>query len=128
MERQGLSPKKRVAYFEYDFNRDSGAVGDITLRGNSLPEDAIITKGMIHLKTALTSGGSATIALKVEGVADTRAATAVATWQTNALLDVVPAGTAATAIRTTVAGRQVVMTVATADLTAGKFIVALEYY
>lgn len=127
MNRRGLEPTKQVAYFEYDFSRDGGAVGDITLRGDALPDDAVITSGMIHVKTACTSGGSATVALKVESANDVRAATAVASLSANALLDTVPVGSAATAVRTTAAGRHVVATVAVAALTAGKFIVALEY-
>jgi hypothetical protein len=127
MNRRGLEPTKQVAYFEYDFARDGGAVGDITLRGDSLPNDAIITSGMIHVKTACTSGGSATVALKVESANDIRAATAVASLSANAVLDVVPVGTAATAVRTTANGRQVVATIAVAALTAGKIVVSLEY-
>ena len=49
MQRQGLEPAKRVAYFEYDFARDGGAVGDIAMRGDSLPEGAIVTSGMVHV-------------------------------------------------------------------------------
>nr|WP_321465158.1 hypothetical protein [uncultured Desulfobulbus sp.] len=127
MERRGLEPTKRVAYFEYDFTRDGGAIGDITLRGDSLPDDAVVTGGMVQVKTTCTGGASATISLKVESAADVMAATAMAGLVSNALIDVEPDGTAANAIRTTENGRQVVATIATAALTAGKLIVALEY-
>jgi len=127
MERRGLEPTKRVAYCEYDFSVDGGAIGDITLRGDSLPEGAVVTGGMVHVKAACTGGASATISLKVESAADVMAATAMAGMVTNALIDVEPDGTAANAIRTTENGRQVVATIATAALTAGKFVVALEY-
>ena len=60
MQRQGLEPAKRVAYFEYDFARDGGAVGDIAMRGDALPEGAIITSGMVQVIAAVTSGGAAT--------------------------------------------------------------------
>ena len=128
MQRQGLEPTKRVAYFEYDFSRDGGAVGDITLRGDKLPNDAVVNIGAIHVNTALTSGGSATIALKILSANDVKGATAVATWSANAILDTVPVGTAATSIRTTSSGLGVTMTVAVAALTAGKFTLALEYF
>lgn len=128
MIRRGLEPTKQVAYFEYDFSRDGGAVGDIALRGDAIPEGAIITDGKVHVNTALTSGGAATIALKFLTAADTLAATAVASWSLNAILDVVPVRTAATAIRNTTAGQKLSATVAVAALTAGKFTVALEYY
>ena len=127
MERRGLEPVKRVAYFEYDFARDGGAVGDITLRGDALPNNAIVTEGMVYVVTAVTSGQAATVALKLVNAADVLAATGKATLAINALVDVVPVGTAATAIRTTSAGLKPVATVAVGALTAGKFIVALEY-
>ncbi len=127
MQRQGLEPAKRVAYFEYDFAKDGGAVGDIALRGDRLPNDAVITSGMIHVNTAVTSGGLATVALSVLAAEDVLAATAKASLTLNALLDTVPVGTAATAIRTTSAGLGVTMSIAVAALTAGKITVALEY-
>ena len=128
MERQGLHPGKRVAYFEYDFSRDGGSIGDITLRGDALPNEALVDIGKIHIKTACTSGGSATIALKVVGTADVLAATAVASFSAGAVLNTVPVATAATSIKVAASGLKVVATVAVAALTAGRFIVALEYY
>lgn len=127
MERRGLEPTKRVAYCEYDFSVDGGAIGDIPLRGDSLPEGAVVTGGMVHVNAACAGGASATISLKVESAADVMTATTMAGMVTNALIDVEPDGTAANAIRTTENGRQVVATIATAALTAGKFVVALEY-
>lgn len=127
MERRGLEPTKRVAYFEYDFSVDGGVIGDLTLRGDSFPEGAVITGGMVHVKAACVGGASASVSLKVESAADVMAATAMAGMVTNALLDVEPDGTAANAVRTTENGRKVVATIATAALTAGKFVVALEY-
>jgi len=128
MNRQGLEPTKRVAYFEYDFASDGGAVGTISLRGDRLPNDAVVNDGMVHVNTALTSGGSATIALHILNAADVLAATAVASFSANALLDVVPVSTAATSIRATSGGLGLTMTIAAAALTAGKFTVAVEYY
>lgn len=127
MNRQGLDPTKKVAYFEYDFAVDGGAVGTLSLRGDRLPDDAVITSGMLHVKTALTSGGLATASLGVETAVDVLAVTGKATFTLNALLDTVPVGTAATAIRTTAGGKGLNMAIADAALTAGKFIVALEY-
>jgi hypothetical protein len=116
MKRQGLDPTKKVAYFEYDFGMDGGAVGTIALRGDRLPDDAVIT-----------SGGAPTVTLGVETAVDVLASTLKAALSLNALLDTVPAGTAATAIRTTAAGKGITMTIGVAAITAGKFIVALEY-
>ncbi len=128
MERRGLEAAKRVAYYEYDFAVEGGAVGDITLRGPGLPAGAIVTDGKIHVITAITSGGAATAALKIESAADVLAATAKASLSLNAILDVVPVRTAATSILVTTNGKKVVMTVAVAALTAGRLVVALEYF
>jgi len=128
MRRQGLEPSKKVAYFEWDFTKDGGAVGDIALRGDRLPNDAVVHNGIIHVNTATTAGGAATLALKLVAANDIKAATAVASFTVNALIATVPVGTAATSLRTTSAGLGVVLTVAVAALTAGKITVALEYY
>lgn len=128
MQRRGLEPSKRVAYFEYDFARDGGAVGTISMRGDALPDDAVITNGKIQAPTAVTSGGSATVAIQLLTAGDVLAATGKASFTANAILDVVPVGTAATAIRTTSAGLVPSVVVATAALTAGKIILALEYF
>lgn len=127
MGTQGLENNKRVAYFEYDYDKEGGAVGDITLdRGDKLPEGAIVTSGVVHSQTAVTSGGSATIALKLNSSGDVLAATAISNFTANALLDVVPDGTASNMVRISSA-KYLTMTIATAALTAGKFVVALEY-
>jgi hypothetical protein len=128
MQASGLLPKKQVAYFEYDFTKHGGAVGNISVPGDAIPAGAIITSGIIHVKTALTSGGAATIAAQAVGAADLRAATAVASWSLNAMLDVVPQGLAAAMIRLASPLTALTFVVAAAALTAGKAVVALEYF
>jgi len=128
MNRKGLCPSKQVAYFEYDFAREGGAIGAIALRGDKLPIGAVIHDGMIYVNTALTSGGSATIALHILSANDIKTATAVATWSLAALLPTVPVGTAATSFITTSAGLGLTMTIAVATLLTGKITVAIEYY
>ena len=128
MERKGLAPGKQVAYWEYDFAKDGGAIGVITMRGSGLPAGAIITNGMIHVVTAVTSGAATEVEIGLGAVDDSiRATTLKAAMTLNALLDVVPAGTAATAIRNTTAGAHLIMTIGAATITAGKIVVALEY-
>ena len=111
----------------YSFATDGGAVGDITLRGDTIPSGAIITDVLIHVDTALTSGGAATVALKAESAADLNAADAIsgAPWSTTGAkrgdLD------ADTAPVKTTAARSIVATVGTAALTAGKFSVYVTY-
>ena len=65
---------------------------------------------------------------KIESTEDVLADTAKASFTLNALLDVVPVRTAATSIRVTTNGKKLVMTVGTAALTAGRLVVALEYF
>ncbi len=128
MKRQGLNPAKPVAYFEYDFSRDGGAVGEIALRGNSLPDGARVTSGLIEVEAAITSDGAVTVELGVEATADVLASTLKAALTKGTLLDTVPNHTAAKVIKVDSAGAGVVMTVGVAAITAGKLIVALEYY
>lgn len=128
MERQGLEPVKRVGYWEYDFAKDGGAIGTITLRGDALPSGAVITNGMIHVHTAVVSAGAATVSFHQAVAQDIRANTLQGVLLLNALLDVIPAGTAATSIRNLTQGNQLKMIIGVAALTAGKIVVALEYY
>jgi hypothetical protein len=128
MENSGLVENKRVAYFEYDFDRDGGGVGDIEVGGDVIPSGAIIHDGIIHVKAAVTSGGSATVAIKALTSEDIKAATGKSTYSLNAILPTVPVGDAATAIRVTSNITELTFTVADAALTAGKICVALEYY
>ncbi|GAA2159361.1 hypothetical protein [Glycomyces lechevalierae] len=111
----------------YDFAVDGGAVGDIALRGDRIPSGAVILDSLVKVDTALTSGGAATVAVKVESAADVNAADAIsgAPWSTTGAKrgDL----TATTAPVTTTAARTITATVATAALTAGKFSVAIAY-
>jgi len=127
MKTSGLENAKKVAYFEYDFSIHGGTAGDITVYGDPIVSGAIITSGMIHVRTACTSAGSATVAIKALTSEDILAATAKASLTANALIDTVPVGTAATSIRCTSTIQALTFTVATAALTAGKIVVALEY-
>lgn len=107
----------------YDFSATGGAQGDHEV-GITLPDNAIVTDVLFDVVTAPTSGGSATVAFKVQSAGDLKAATAIASW--TGLLDGVPVSSAATAIKLT-AQRKVYATIATADLTAGKIKVFVEY-
>ncbi len=118
---------RRMAVGVYDFAVLGGAVGDITLTGDTIPSGAAILDAFIKVTTVPTSSGSATIAVKVEGAADVNAADAFdgAPWSTTG----VKRGdfTATTAPVVTTAARSIVATIGTAALTAGKFTVAVEY-
>lgn len=113
----------------YDFAVDGGAVGVITpSQGLTLPNKAIIIGGLLDIVTTLTSGGAATIAIGTSAgssATSLKAATAVATYAAG-LLAIVPVYTAASAVKMTAAGN-VILTVATAALTAGKMGLQLTY-
>lgn len=122
-----IETSRRTATASYDFAVDGGAVGDIPLRGQSIPQGAIITDVLIDVETLLTSGGAATVALKAESAADLNAADAIsgAPWSTAGAkrgdldADAAP-------VKTT-AARVITATVATAALTAGKFTAIVTY-
>ena len=126
MQVSGLDPRKKVAYVEYDFATDGGAVGDITLRGPGIEAGAIVAFGLVDVQTGLTSDGSATVALKLTTAEDVKAA-AVLTSYTAGVKASTLVGTAATSLKLT-SRTAVTMTIAVAALTAGKMIIALEYF
>lgn len=123
----GTRGGRKSAVGQYSFAVDGGAVGDITLRGDSIPSGAAVLDAYIKVTTALTSGGSATVAVKVEGAADINAADAIsgAPWSTTGVKRA--DFTATTAPVVTTAARSIVATVGTAALTAGVFTVVVEY-
>lgn len=111
----------------YDFAVDGGAVGDIELSAN-LPANAVVIGGFLEVDTVPTSGGAATVAVKVEGAGDVVAAAAIsgAPWSSTGRKDIVPDFTGSAMIKTTTT-RKITATVATAALTAGVFDVVLFY-
>jgi hypothetical protein len=123
----GTRGGRRSAVGVYSFAALGGAVGDITLTGDSIPSGAIILDAYINVTTAVTGGASATLAIKVEGAADVNAADAVtgAPWSTTGAKRA--DFTATTAPVKTTAARPIVATVGTAALTAGVFTVVVEF-
>lgn len=123
------NPDIKTARARYDFSVDGGAVGDIAIGPTGqIPAGAYITGGFVEVDTAVTGGGSAELAIKVEGAADIVASAAVsgAPWSTTGRKDIVPDATGSTVVKTTAAGT-ITATVATAALTAGVVDVVLFY-
>lgn len=116
-------PKPNRRAFLYDFALHGGAIGDITLAGDTIPSGAQVFGAHIITKTALTSGGAATVALKVEAANDIIAATAY----NAAPFTGTPVAAAEKTIKTT-AARSVVATIAAQTVTAGKFWVVVEFW
>lgn len=112
----------------YDFAVDGGAVGSIDISTASIPAGSIILGGFAEVDTAVTSGGSGTLAISVEAANDiiTAAAVSGAPWSTTGRKSVIPVFTGASTVKTT-AARKIKAVIATADLTAGVVDVVLFY-
>ncbi|WP_432001221.1 hypothetical protein [Streptomyces sioyaensis] len=123
--------RTKYAQAKYDFAVHGGAQGAITLTGDTVPSGAIVTDCFIVLDTVVTSGGTPTISIGIEGAADIRAAASFASAPalnatTGAKRSAILTATTTPLVVTT-ADRQVTITVGTADLTAGVFRVVLAY-
>lgn len=110
----------RVAHSKYDFSVDGGAQGTITpSNGDTIPDNAILVGATINSTSAVTSDGSATVAIGTSAGSSTTAikgATGKASYSADAVLNGVPVF--ATPVKLTAAG-QPTFTIGTADLTAG---------
>jgi hypothetical protein len=114
----------RWAKTTYDFDVSGGAQGAIGL-GVSLPDNALVLGAYLEKITAFTSGGASTVAISAEGANDIVTATAYNNAAFTA--DVNPAAAVnATPFKTTQA-REITLTIASADLTAGKYHIWVEY-
>lgn len=62
-----LNDDMAVQQYQYSFAEDAGATGIITLSSKAnkdpLPVGAVVVNALFHVKTAFTSGGSATLTL-----------------------------------------------------------------
>lgn len=115
----------RRAYAHYDFAVDGGAVGLITLAtSDTIPQYAVVTGSFVNSTTALTSGGSSTIAIGTSAGSSTTSllgATAVASYSLDAVQSI-----AATKFKMSAAGT-ITMTIATATVTAGVADIVVAY-
>jgi hypothetical protein len=145
---QVVRRSKRVFKGVWDFAVQGGAVGAVPLYDPMLsppistspykppneplvlPPNFIVSKVMLDVLTAPTSGGAATIALGVLTGVDALAATAYGS--VTGLVDGIPNGAAANAIKVpgnhALPGVQPQLTIAAAALTAGKINVHFEGY
>jgi len=125
------SKQLKTLKFMYDFDDLGGAQGALTLTdedGNAqtIPDNALVVGGYVEGVTSATSGGSATIMLGVTGNTNQfLAATAFDHGEFTA--EAFTAVNADGAYKVSTAD-SVIATIATADLTAGKFYVFVQYY
>lgn len=125
----GTGLRLRMARVLYNFAVDGGAVSTITpAQTATLPANAVIVGGTINSTTAVTSAGSATVAVGTSAGSSTTAllaATAKASLSANALINAVPVF--ATPVKLTAQGN-VTVTIGTAALTAGVIEITLFYF
>lgn len=119
----------RMAKAIYDFSVDGGAVSTITPKKTvALPANAVIVASTINSTTAVTSSGSATVAVGTSAGSSSTAilgATGKASLSANALINGVPVF--ATPVKLTAQGN-ITFTVGTAALTAGVIEAVVFYY
>lgn len=113
------------ARITYDFAVSGGAQGAIVL-GPVLPINTVVVGGQFHVITQFT-GATNTLAIGLNTTVDLQAATAIATYGTTGVHALIPVFTAATSIVLT-AARQLTLTLATANVTAGKMVIYLACY
>ena len=121
---------KRAFRFDYDFAKDGGAVGSILLRcTEKLPANFVIATAIADVAVLVAGGGGATIAFQAEAANDVRVAATITTGGFDSIgrKALIPVGTAATTVKTTVP-RTLTLVVAVAALTAGRFSVFVEGY
>lgn len=124
-----LDGQKGSAKGKYDFTVSGGAVSTINLldeEGNAvkLPNKAIITNCIIDVITAPTSASTPTISVGIVSTTDLLAATAIAS--VTGIVQGVPVNTVGSAIKLT-AEKTLGMSIAGTTLTAGKFMVFVDY-
>lgn len=112
----------QVAHAKYSFAADGGTQGTKTpsaANNTVIPDNAILVGATINSTTAVTSGGSATVAVGTSAGSSTTsilAATAKATLSADAILNGVP--TLAVPVKLTAAG-SITFTIGAADLLTG---------
>lgn len=124
---------KRIARATYDFATDGGAISTISL-GVTLPDNAAVIKAWYQVLTTLTSvGDNATVSIDIPTDDEAGILAAVAIddgsnpWDANGMVDCIQTGAAANVSEQLTAARLVSITIAVEAVTAGKFIVWLEY-
>lgn len=127
-----LERKSSVRKCIYDFSSMGGAVSSIPLVDDAgqparFPAGSIIVKTFMNVVTAVTSGGSATVAFSLVNAGDVLAATAKTSFTLNAMLDGVQTGSAANMIAPLSSAKVLNIDIAVAALTAGKIEVFVEY-
>lgn len=124
---------QKYAIASYDFAVHGGAISTIEIDGALLPRGSVVLPGRIVVFTAVTSGGSATVAVgtrnRVAGtdISTTNLLTATAIG-TMGVAGVNALNTAGVSLLSTTDDATITITIATAALTAGKFDIYVPYF
>lgn len=128
---EGIS-RLQCARAVYDFAVDGGTIAAHTLRGDVIPDNAVILGGFIDVITTCTSAGAdaGTMAISVNSANDIVNAVAInaaTDWDAGQRAIIPKFNTPETTSVKTTAARAIVGTIAAQAFTAGKFIVFLFY-
>lgn len=123
---------KKIAKAEYDFATDGGAIGAIEI-GPDLPDNAVVTRAYYKVLTTLTSATDAAevgLGFATDDVAGIKAGVAISNganpWDAG-WHEGIQDGAAANFSEQLTAARKVQVEIATEAVTAGKFVLFMEY-
>lgn len=122
---RGFSNERQFVKLTYDFANDAGAAAD-AIRLGTTNGKILVMDSVVHVETACTSDGSATVAVGIEG-GDVDAFMDTTSGAVANLVDDFCNQEAAGQGLVIANGGAVLLDIATADLTAGKINVLLSY-
>ena len=115
-----IEPKIHATEFKYDFSVHGGATGAITIQDKTIPANALVLGGLIFDPDTDLAGATATVSLGIKTGGDLHAADAIADINAGPLwCDQFVLGE--TAPIETASQEGLIVTIATAALTAGVF-------
>lgn len=114
----------------YDFAVDGGAIGTVTMRGDTIPSGAVLLDSFVEVTTAFTPTTTTTVALTVQSAGDLRAAALTnaspADISTTGVKRLLVAASNASPVKAT-ADRSVSLVIAAGTVTAGVCSVVVAY-
>lgn len=117
---------KRIARATYDFAVHTGAQGAYSL-GVALPAKALIMRSWIYVVTQMVDAGSGTMAIHCEDANNIKTATDLTGTAAGGFIEGAQTGAVSAAVGAIGAACNITATIGGADLSAGKFIVFVEY-
>ena len=122
---RGFSNQVQMVKLTYNFANDAGAAADVVKLGTT-DGKILVLQSYVHVETACTSGGSATVIVGVAG-GDTDAFMDTTSGAVASLVDDYVTSETAGQGLVLASGAAIHLDIATADLTAGKINLVLVY-